>query len=73
MADAGPAERDGHGEAGPGHVRRVGLCSGSGCSHVLDQYEPPQYDESFGQVVPCYLTEDEEGRGVPLFVAAGQL
>ena len=56
-----------------GHVCWISVCSRAGCSHFLDQYEPPAHDEIFGEVVPGDAPEDEEGRGVPLFLAAGQL
>ena len=73
MADAGAAERDGHRETGAGHVCWIGVRSRARGSDVVDQYEPPVYDEISGQVVPGDAPEDEEGRGVPLFVAAGEL
>ena len=73
MADASPAERDGHRETGAGHVRRARVCSRARGSDVLDLYQSSVYDQVSREVVPFYLTEDEEGRGVPLFLAAGEL
>ena len=73
MAHPSEAERDRYWETGAGHVRRVGLCSRARGSHVADLDQSSVYDQVSGEVVPFYLTEDEEGRGVPLFLAAGEL
>ena len=73
MAHPSEAERDRYWETGAGHVCWFSVRSRAGCSHVVDQYEPPSHDEISGQVVPGDAPEDEEGRGVPLLVAAGQL
>ena len=54
-------------------MRRARVCAGAGGSDVIDLDQSSVYDQVSGEVVPFYLTEDEEGRGVPLFVAAGEL
>ena len=73
MAHPSEAERDRYWETGAGHVCWISVRSGAGGSHVVDLDQSSPDDEISGQVVPGDAPEDEEGRGVPLLVAAGQL
>ena len=73
MAHPSEAERDRYWETGAGHVCWFSICSGARGSDVIDLDQSSPDDEISGQVVPGDAPEDEEGRGVPLLVAAGQL
>ena len=73
VADPSPAERHGHGARGAGHVRRFGVCARSGGPHQSHFLEPPRDDQVPGAVVPGHAAADEEGCGVPVLLAAGEL